>query len=105
MENEIEKNEENLKKDKKELDLKGRKLKSLENLIREQVDEINVLRDNNQSMVSQIAENIQLEKKLNIQKKIIEELQKQLDDDIIAEENKEVMDESVEIWASQLYGV
>jgi hypothetical protein len=72
--------------------LKGRNTNSLENLIREQVGEINVLRDNNQSMVSPISENIQLEKKLNIQKGIIDELQKKFDD-IIAGDNKEVMDE------------
>ena len=65
MEYEIEKSEDKFEGAKKEL---GLKLTALENLITEQVDEINVLRENNQSMVSQIAENIQMEKKLNIQK-------------------------------------
>ena len=89
MEYEIENNEEKFEGAKKEL---GLKLTALENLITEQVDEINVLGENNQSMVSQIAENIQMEKKLNIQKRIFEELQNKLQDDIL-EENKEVIDE------------
>ena len=93
LEHELDKSEEKLKDSNKQTESKEYEVKVLENLINEQVDEINVLRENNQSMVSQIAENIQMLKKLNIQKRIIEELQKKLDDDIIAEENKQVIDE------------
>ena len=57
----------------------------MERFISEQVAENNVLRDNNQSMVSQISENIQMEKKLNIQERIIKELQKKLEDDVNTE--------------------
>ena len=34
-------------------------------LITEQVEEINILRDNNQSMVIQISENVRMEQKIN----------------------------------------
>ena len=58
--------------------MKGRKLNSLENLVRKQVDEINILRDNNQSMVCQISENVRMEEKLKIQNKIINKLKDEL---------------------------
>jgi hypothetical protein len=43
-------------------------------LISKQVEEINILIDNNQSMVSQIGENIRVEKKINVQEAVIKEL-------------------------------
>ena len=49
-------------------------LNRLEMLITEQVEEINILRDNNLSMVGQIAENIPMEKKIGVQKDVIKEL-------------------------------
>lgn len=78
MENEMEKNEEKYIKSNEELDLKEKKLKALENLIIEQVDEINILRDNNLSMVNQISENVQREKKISVQNKVIKELKEKL---------------------------
>ena len=60
--------------------MKGRQLNSLENLIREQVDEINVLRDNNQSMVSQISENLMMEKRIGVQNQVIKDLEYRLND-------------------------
>ena len=65
MENEIENNEEKYREVNKELGLAERKLKSLENLISEQVEEINILQDNNQSTISQISENVMMEKKIS----------------------------------------
>ena len=65
MENEIENNEEKYREVNKELGLAERKLKSLENLITEQVEEINILQDNNQSTISQISENVMMEKKIS----------------------------------------
>ena len=78
------------KEAKKELGFKERKLNAIQNLITEQVEELNVLLDNIQSMISHIAENLQMESKVNSQKRTI---RKKLQDDIIAEENKEVSDE------------
>ena len=65
MENEIENNEEKYREVNKELGLAERKLKSLENLITEQVEEINIIHDNNQSTISQISENVMMEKKIS----------------------------------------
>ena len=93
LEYDLDKCEEKLKDSNTRTESKEYEVKVLEKLVREQVDEINILRDNNHSMVTQIAENIQLEKKVNIKKGNVKELQKKLDDDIIAEENKEVVNE------------
>ena len=49
-------------------------MKVLEKLISEQVDEINILRDNNQSMVSQISENLRMEKQIYSQNRVIKDL-------------------------------
>ena len=43
---------------------------------------MNVLRDNNQSMISQISENVRMEKKIKVQAEVIKELQERI---IIAE--------------------
>ena len=60
MENELEKIEEKYEKAKNEIDLKDRERFALENLIGEQVEEINILRDNNLSMVTQISDNVNM---------------------------------------------
>ena len=91
IEHDLELYERKNKETNQELDSKEKELKHLERFISEQVEENNVLRDNNQSMVSQIAENIQMEKKLNIQERIIKELQKKLQDDV----NAEVIEDSL----------
>ena len=49
--------EEKYEKAKNEIELKDRERN-------EQVEEINILRDNNQSMVTQIAENVMMEKEI-----------------------------------------
>ena len=85
IEHDLELYERKNKETNQELDSKENELKHLERFISEQVAENNVLRDNNQSMVSQISENIQMEKKLNIQERIIKELQKKLQDDVNTE--------------------
>ena len=42
------------------------------------MEEINILRDNNQSMVIQISENVRMEQKINVQSKVIKELKEKL---------------------------
>ena len=61
-------------------------------LISEQVEEINFLRDNNLSMVNQIAENITMEKKIKVQNAVI----KDLSDKLYVETNKEIHEVAVE---------
>ena len=39
---------------------------------------MNVLRDNNQSMISQISENVRMEKKIKVQAEVIKELQERI---------------------------
>ena len=74
VENELDKMEHKYEDAKKQLELKEKDLNALEMLISEQVEEINILRDNNQSMVSQIGENIRMEKKMKVQEAVIKEL-------------------------------
>ena len=76
MENELDQIEKKLKETKKNLESKETDLNKLEVLIHEQVEEINILRDNNQSMVRQIADNIRMEKKIGVQDDVIKELKK-----------------------------
>ena len=79
MEHDIEKKEENFKEVEKEVALKEKHLKALENLVAEQVNEINILRENNFSMVSLIAENLQMEKEIKDLKEVIKELEEPTD--------------------------
>ena len=74
LKHDLDRNEEKFKETKKELSLTEEKLNALENLVAEQVEEINILRDNNQSMISQISENVMMEKKINVQNAVIKEL-------------------------------
>ena len=74
VENELDKMEQKYEDAKKQLELKEKDINALEMLISEQVEEINILRDNNQSMVSQIGENIRMEKKMKVQEAVIKEL-------------------------------
>ena len=74
LEHDLDRNEEKFKETKKELSLTEEKLNALENLVAEQVEEINILRDNNQSMISQISENVMMEKKINVQNAVVKEL-------------------------------
>ena len=66
--------------DKKKLELKDKDFHKLEMLISEQVEEINILRDNNLSMVTQISENVRMEKRIDIQNKVITDLEDRLKD-------------------------
>ena len=74
VEDELDKMEQKYEDAKKQLELKEKDINALEMLISEQVEEINILRDNNQSMVSQIGENIRMEKKMKVQEAVIKEL-------------------------------
>ena len=78
MENELDQIEKKLKETKKNLESKETDLNKLEVLIHEQVEEINILRDNNQSMVRQIADNIRMEKKIGVQDDVIKELKEKV---------------------------
>ena len=62
----------------KELEIKEMDLEAFEVFVKKQVDEINILADNNQSMVKQISENIMMEKCIDIQNGVIKELQGRL---------------------------
>ena len=97
MENELDKIEEKYKKAKNELELKDRERHALEKLISDQVDEINILRDNNQSMVSQISENVRMEKCIVVQTKVIKDLENRLNDAEKVDVTKEVDELLLEI--------
>ena len=80
MENELEKYETASKNDEKKIESKENKLDELEKFIAVQVEEMNILLDNNHSMVSQIAENLRMEKQINVQNVVIKDLQDRLND-------------------------
>ena len=63
---------------KNELECKENEYKQLESFASEKLEEIEIVRDNNQSMISQISENVRMEKKISIQNKIISELKDNL---------------------------
>ena len=62
----------------KELETKEKDLIAFEACVTEQVKEINILKDNNYSMVKQISDNVIMEKKIDIQKGVIKEIQDKL---------------------------
>ena len=78
MEHELKRSEEECKDAKKETELKEKELQDFDRFISKQVEEMNILQDNNLSMVSQIGENIRMEQKIYIQNKIIKDLQGEL---------------------------
>ena len=78
MECDLDRAEEKFKDVEKQLQFKDKELDELEKFIGEQAGEMNVLRDNNQSMVSQISENIKMEEKISVQGKVITELKEKL---------------------------
>ena len=80
LEHELDRNEEKLKDSNKQIESKEYAVKVLEKLISEQVDELNILRDNNQSMVSQISENLMMEKRIGVQNQVIKDLEYRLND-------------------------
>ena len=57
------------------METKETDLNAFEVCVCKQVDEMNLLRENNQSMVSQIADNLRLEEQIVIQNGVIKELQ------------------------------
>ena len=66
---------------------------AFEACVSEQVKEINILKENNFSMVNQISENIIMEKKIDVQKGVIKELQdkqKQVEDENTSKLNEEL---------------
>ena len=62
MENELNQIDQKYKEAENELKLKQKEMSVLENVISEQVEEINILKDKNDSMVSQISENVRMER-------------------------------------------
>ena len=62
----------------KELIKKETDLVAFEQFVTKQVEEINILKDNNQSMIKQISENVLMEKQINIQNGVIKELKQRL---------------------------
>ena len=80
MEIELNKYERQVEEAKSEIELKEKELKDFEACVGKQVEEINVLRDNCQSMISQISENILMEKKIEVQNNIIKELKERLNE-------------------------
>ena len=75
MENELEQIEQKNREAENKLELKNRELSVVEYIISKQVEEINILNDDTKSMVSQISENVMLEKQVETQKNMIAELQ------------------------------
>ena len=78
LENDLEHVEIKLKEAQKKFELKEKEFNQLKMLITDQVEEINILRDNNQSMIGQIAENIQMENKIKYQDELIKDLNENL---------------------------
>ena len=78
LEHDLDQIEEKSRMTKKELESKQNEFEQLENFTSERLEEIEILRDNNQSMISQISENVRMENKINIQDKIIKELKDKL---------------------------
>ena len=74
MEKDLDKKDELIKHLEIELTSKEKTIDDLEVFVRERVDEINHLRENNVSLGEQIAEGIKMEKKIEIQSKVIKEL-------------------------------
>ena len=75
MENELERIEQKNREAENKLELKNRELSVVEYILSKQVEEINILNDDTKSMVSQISENVMLEKQVETQKNMIAELQ------------------------------
>ena len=78
LEHDLDKVDEKFNITKKELESKENEYKELEKFASEKLEEIEILRDNNLSMVSQISENVRMEEKLKIQNKIINKLKDEL---------------------------
>jgi chromosome segregation ATPase len=92
MEHDLDKIERKLKEAKENLEQKETDFNRLKMLISEQVEEINVLRETNFSMVNQIAENISMEEKIMVQDAVIKDLSDKGD----IETNKEMHEVTVE---------
>ena len=74
MENEIDQLEHRYKEAKNENEAKEKELNELEKFIGEQVEKIMFLKDNNESMVSQISANIRMERKIGVQERRIKKV-------------------------------
>ena len=60
----------------------------MDKFIGDQVEEINILKDNNESMVSQILENIRMERTIGVQERVIKELKDKVNGEIDEESLK-----------------
>ena len=58
--------------------LKEKELNELKIFLSEHIEKMNILRDNNQSMVSQIGENLKMEKKIAVQNDVIKQLKENI---------------------------
>ena len=66
LEHEIDRNYDDLQKVKKTLEHKEKDVQNLEKCVLEKVDEIEILNDNNISMINQISENVNMEKRIEV---------------------------------------
>jgi chromosome segregation ATPase len=89
MEWDLDRADEKFKDVEKQLQFKDKELDELDKFIGEQAGEMNELRDNNRSMVSQISEKIEMEKKISIQVKVITELREKLKEQSEYEKDQE----------------
>ena len=78
LEHEMEKKDIQIDSINEDLRVKDKELNEFEKHLSKQIQEINILNDNNQSMVTQISENVLMEKKLEIQSKVIKGLQERI---------------------------
>ena len=88
----LDRKEEEFKQVKNELKLKENEFDSLEDVVTERVKEINDLRANKVSMSEQIAEAIQLEKRVDVQSIVIQQLKGNLKE----KENVKLVDKEEE---------
>ena len=63
----------------KKMELKEKELDELEAFINKQAEEINVLGENNHSMIKETSENVMMEKKIIVQNILIVELKEKLE--------------------------
>ena len=54
--------------------MKEEEHENLEGFVTERIEEINILRENNESMIIQLSENVRMEKTIGVQERVIREL-------------------------------
>ena len=97
--------EKNIELKENELIKKETDLEAFEVFVKRQVEEIDILKDNNQSMIRQISENVIMERKISIQNKLIKELKDKLNcvkDESKINEEKTILENEVDRLASEV---